>query len=319
MKIWDIIKEDFEGKKPVQEGWKENVLATVISLASLFGNAKSQGPMNTQNVSVNTQAKGDSVKLDIGRLFPSGRYIFTEKDNEMVKAELKKFGQQIMKNPTADFNVQIVSSESQVPNYDMEPSSAGYQQPLQKQQLAQKRAETVHFLMATFANQLKKTGVLKGNVNFVQPKILVGDVTWPSVDPKSGQKLTKDNPAYTKDQFVNVNISVAGTSKTAQVSDPYAAYSEMGEGIYVNDRLFGMAFFDTRKSGAIDQAGNKDTGHEDVLFKTVKPDTQLSGKRNENVYLKTYKIPSDWYNSNIHGTKMTPQQVEYITTHFEVR
>lgn len=36
MKIWDIIKEDFE-EKPVEEDWKKNLAATAIAASTMFG------------------------------------------------------------------------------------------------------------------------------------------------------------------------------------------------------------------------------------------------------------------------------------------
>ena len=77
MKIWEIIKEDFEPQQPLEEGWRENIMATVISVAGLFGSLKAQNKLPaTTDVSVNQQVKGDSIKLDFGRLFHSGKYIF---------------------------------------------------------------------------------------------------------------------------------------------------------------------------------------------------------------------------------------------------
>lgn len=315
MKIWEIIKEDFEPKQPLEEGWKENILATVISVASIFGSLKAQDRVPTAtNVSVNQQIKNDSVRLDFGRLFPSGKYVFSKDESELLKGELRKLGNQILKNPTADFNVEIVSSESRVTNYDMEPTSPTYKKPLKSGELAQKRAETARFILANFIEELKKDGVFKGKVNFVlPPKVLIGDVPWPSAD---GQKKSND-PSYTKDQYVYANIKVANSKASV---DPYAAYSETGEDIYFNNKLFGIIFTPTRETQNVNQAGSKNTGYENVLFKTVKPDTPLRRNKDEQgVYLKTYVIPSAWWNQNVMNRKLTKDNIDYIVSHFESR
>ena len=167
MKIWEIIKEDFEPQQPLEEGWRENIMATVISVAGLFGSLKAQNKLPaTTDVSVNQQVKGDSIKLDFGRLFHSGKYIFSKDEGELLRTELRKLGSQILKNATSDFTVEIVSSESRVTNYDMEPTSPTYKQGLKPGELAAKRAETARFILSNFIEELKKDGVFTGNVNF---------------------------------------------------------------------------------------------------------------------------------------------------------
>jgi hypothetical protein len=319
MKIWDIIKEDFEPKQPLEEGWKENIMATIIGVAGLFGNLKAQNKLpEPTKINVNQQISGDSIKLDFGKLFSSGKYVFSKDESEMLKSELRKLGAQMIKNPSADFTVEIVSSESRVSNYDMEPTSPTYKQPLKPGQLAEKRAETARFILSSFIEELKKDGVFTGNVNFVlPPKILVGDVPWPSTDANGIQKKS-DHPDYTKDQFVYANVKLA-KSKTATY-DPFAAYSDRGEAIYFNNKLFGMAFTPTRETKDIKTAGNLNTGYQNVLFKVVKPDTPLKGDKNEKgVYQKTYLIPSDWWNKNVIYKKLTQDNIDYITSHFEVK
>lgn len=325
MKIWSIIKEDFEGKSKIDEGWKENILATIMGLSTMFGSVKAQDKSSdATNLSVSQQVGDNMLKLDIGKIFKSGRYRFNPKDNQIFNEELRKFGKEIQKNPTSEFTIQIVSSESRVTNYDMEETSPTYGKPLAVGDLAKKRAETVNFILTTFATQLKKEGVLKGDVKFVEPKILIGDVPWPSLNPETKQRRSNDDAVYTKDQFVVVNIKI-GKPQTTQVTpppvDPYAVYADMGEGIYYNNQLFAMAFEDTRFSDKIDKSGNKDAGYQNVLFKTVKPNTQVIGKKDEkNVYTGTYLIPWQWWNSKTGTTHtLTPEIVDYIIKNFKVK
>lgn len=324
MKIWQIIKEDFEGKQPLEEDWKQNILATAIAAASLVNGAKAQQKTpDTSKVSVNQQVQDASMKLDISRIFSSGKYLLGKNEENTVRDELRKLGTEIAKHPASDFTIQIVSSESQVPNNDVEPSSPTFRQRLAPGDLAKKRAETVTFMLKTFADQLKKDGVLKGEVNFVAPKILTGDVAWPSVDPASKEKRTNMDAAYSKDQFVYVNMNIKkGTSQAnvAPAQDPFSAFADMGESVFFNGKLFGIIFYPTRGSDDVSQAGNKNTQTQDVLLRTVKPDTQLSGKKDEKgVYLRNFVIPANWWNQNVFNKKLSQENVQYIVSHFEAK
>jgi len=291
----------------------------------MFGSAKAQqGAKNGgDDVKVGQQVKDSTMKLDISKLFTSGKYRFTEKDNAAIQQNLREFGKQVLANPTSDFTIQIVSSESQVTNFDAEPSSPTYQQQLKKGELATKRAETVNLLMSDFANALKKEGVLKGAVKFTPPVIKIGDVAWPSVGP-DGQKLSKDDNQYKKDQYVYMNIQIKkGAGNTANYtpnSDPFAAFAEAGEIVYNGSKAFGMIFYPTRDSKTSHDGGNLNTQQEDVLLRTVKPNTQLSGKRNqEGVYLANYIVPAKWWNANVANNNLTPENVQFITSHFAAK
>ena len=316
MKIWDIVKEDFDGKQQMDEGAKENLMAVVFSVASMFGGLKAQDklPSKTDISVTQTINKDSSLKLDMGKLFKSGKYIFNQSDSNKLASELKILGTKIAENPNANFVIEVISSESRVPNYDAEPSSPTYKKQLSVGQLAEKRAETAMFILKKFTDELKNEGVLMGDVKFVlPPTVRIGDVPWPSVDPSSKRELTKDDSLYTKDQYVYANIKIL-----PKTIDRFEKYSDMGEGIYVGDKLYGFAFFATRKTKDKKVAGTKNTGYENVLFKMVKPNKAVSGKKNaEGDYIGTYIIPWSWWNENVHYKRLTPQNIEDLKQ-FEV-
>lgn len=312
MKIWDVIREEFE-PQPLEEGWKNNVLATVLAVSSMFNSAKAGAPNPTDSVSISQQQLGDSMRLDVSKLFQSGQYLFHPDDEKAVKEELMRLGKEIQKNPTGDFAVQVVSSESQVPNFDGEPESPTYKQRLDTMDLTNKRAQTVNFILKNFTDDLKKKGVLKGNVTFTEPKLLVGKTPW---DPKLG----KDNQIYKKDQFVVVDIKL-GKGHTAQANDPYAAFAEMGEKITFNNHAIGMLFYPSRQTADPSQAGDQDTRYQNVLFKVLKPESELGqgfrGKKSENVYNQSYIIPWEWWNKNVFNSTLTQEQIAYIKSNFK--
>jgi hypothetical protein len=312
MKIWDIVKEDFEGKEPLEEGWKTNILAAAISLATMFGKASAQkGPNAQADVAVSQQMQGKTFSLDLGKFFQSGKYQFNEQDKQAIEGELRNFGKIVLASPTSDFNIQIISSESQVPNYDAEPNSPTYKQPLKQGQLAQKRAESVMQLLKTFADELKKNGTLKGEVKFVDSKVQVGDTPWDG-------KLSKDDPSYTKDQFVKANIQVtkgSGASVTPGGGNPdkYANFASRGEEVYAGHNMFAMIFYPTRATANNTQSGALNTGDQDVLLRKVKPNTALTGNRNEQgVYTQDYIIPKQWWNKNLFNNTLNQQNLKDI-------
>lgn len=314
MKIWDIVKEDFDGTQQVDEGAKENLMALVFSVASMFGGLKAQDKLPSKtDMSVTQTIDKDSIKLDMGKLFGSGKYQFNKSDSTKLANELKKLGTKIAENPNADFVIEVVSSESRVPNYDAEPSSPTYKKQLEVGQLAEKRAQTAMLILKTFTEELKKEGVLKGDIKFVlPPTVRIGDVSWPSVDPSSKKELTKDDSLYTKDQYVYANVKILPVNK-------FQAYSDMGEQIYVGDKLYGFAFFATRDTKNKAVAGTKNTGYENVLFKMVKPNKAVSGKKDSaGDYIGTYLIPWEWWNKNVHYKRLTPENIEDLKQ-FEVR
>jgi hypothetical protein len=313
MKIWDIVKEDFEStQQPIDEGWKTNILAAAISLATMFGKASAQkGPNAQADVAVSQQMQGKTISLDLGKLFPSGKYQFSEQDKQAIENELRQFGKLVLASPTSDFTIQIVSSESQVPNYDAEPNSPSYKQPLKQGQLAQKRAESVMQLLKTFADELKKNGTLKGEVKFIDSKVQVGNTPWDG-------SLSKDDPKYQSEQFVKANIQVSKGSGSSVTpgggnSDKYAAFASRGEEVYAGHNMFAMIFYPTKATSSATDNGALNTSQQDVLLRKVKPNTALTGDKNEEgVYTQDFIIPKQWWNKNVFNNTLSPKNVQDI-------
>jgi hypothetical protein len=318
MKIWDIVKEDFEStQQPIDEGWKTNILAAAISLATMFGKANAQkGPNAQPNVELSQQMQGKTLSLDLGKFFQSGKYQFNEQDKQAIEGELRSFGKIVLASPTSDFTIQIVSSESQVTNYDAEPNSPTYKQPLKKGELAQKRAESVMQLLKTFADELKKNGTLKGNVNFLESKVEIGKTPWDG-------KLSKDDPKYQAEQFVKANIQVSKGSGTVTPGggngDKFAAFASRGEQVFAGHNMYAMIFYPTKATSSVTDNGALNTGDQDVLLRQVKKDTPTNGDRNQKgVYLGDngqggdYIIPKAWWNKNVFNNTLNAQNIKDI-------
>jgi hypothetical protein len=275
IKLTDLLNEIEQERREQQleEGWKENILAAAIAASSIFGSASGQ----------------TKTDINFGAVFPSGHYFVKGQSQNTLENKLKEVAETILSSPKSDFNINIISSESQVPNYDAEKPG---RVKLDTGELAQNRATVLKVAIDALVKKLKDKGKFEGNTD-IKITNLIGKEKWtPGSD--------KDDEKYTKDQFVKLHIE-----PTTKETDPYAAYSNMGEIMYKNNRAYAMAFYDTRLSKDKAKGGGLNTGYEPVLLKIVKPDTPLSGKINEpGVYTSEHKIPWDVWNKTV-GTSTT--------------
>ena len=292
IKLEDLLKEAEQER--LEEGWKENIMAAVIAVAGMFP-AKAQKAAPTADKPGITQTVDQgSLKVDMGTLFPSGKYII--RDEAGLKKVLAQISNYISKNPTAGYKVEIISSESKVPNVDAEKPNkprvdTGY--------LATRRAEAVKFAMDEFAKEIKETGAFKGSLTTdTDIKVAQG----PDWNPAEGDKSTDSK--FTEHQYVK--IIVTAIPKSDKTTADYSAYSNRGEVMHkINPKsgakeAFAMAFYATKASKDVKDQGGLDTRYQDVLLKTIKRNTSLAGTKDEQgVYTATYLIPSSVWNSTV--------------------
>lgn len=80
MKIWDIIKEDFE-QKPVNEDWKKNLAATAIAASTMLGGkGQSTIPANQPKPTVQQMA---AKKVGVDTMQQWNNYIMWLKANKL--------------------------------------------------------------------------------------------------------------------------------------------------------------------------------------------------------------------------------------------
>lgn len=123
--------------------------------------------------------------VDFQNAFASGQYEFTPEYEKIVTDNVTKIKNFITGKKIQNFKLQISSGESQVPN------PKGFEQ---KGSLATKRAE----VLKSYLDQvLPKILGVRPVIEITQP--IIGRTEW---DPKKG----KDNPIYTAEQFIKVNV-----------------------------------------------------------------------------------------------------------------
>jgi hypothetical protein len=297
MKVSDLkqlIREELDTAKKkypqLNEGWKENIIALTMAAAGAIGSAKGQARDDFNSPKLNALNKGaittvvntnqkDTLKLDFGAEFSSGRYSFNKDNIGDLVDKLNQIAQFIKAHPGAKFIIEILSSESKVPNFDMEPGSDTYKQRLQVGDLANKRAQAMQVALNTFSKKLNEKGI-NANFDITQPKTNVGGPDWKQGDNPNDKK-------FVEHQFVKVNIIAGGDQqKTAS----FTGFAKDGQSVFSGNALAGIAYFRTSQTGDINQQGNVDGGHEDMLFRFVDRMGKFTGE--------DYLVPSKWWNDN---------------------
>lgn len=289
-KLQQLILEELQNYNTdeLEEGWKDILPAAAIAAGTMFGGgAKAQAPKAPVQIQ---QQVADQIEVNLGAIFRSGRYKFAKEDKGVIVDKLKQIQAFINSHPNSDFQIEITSSESQVPNRD---ADAGTNAPMKKGELAQRRADSSKSMIEKFINNFKQSGQLKGKVN-ITTKNKIGNAVY-----KSG-----DNPGderFTKDQFTNIIIKAVAPPNSIpkdtpkptpiQQDDKFKGYNKINEPFYDdNNHLIGFVW---KKSGERfgnskqDTVGHYNTGRQDIIFQM----TDDWGKD-----LGTYKAPMDWFN-----------------------
>ena len=293
-KLAGIINES-QFNEQINEGWRENILGAVMAATSMLGSVKGQGSTAPINPGTTQTQSLNSLTVPMGTLFQSGKYLFKDADQKAISVKLKQIGEFIAKNPNANFSVSIESSESQVPNYDAETST---RIKLEPGQLATKRAEVAKFTIETFVENLKKDGLLKGGVNVSEPKINIGKTPYVQGEDQRSDK-------FTREQYVNVVISLVSATKTATTA-PYKVSSQETFRYYDGaNHAIADGFYASRSSNNIAVSGNINTGYTDILIKWLDRNGNETGEKN--------LVPSDWWNTNIgQHTQLSPEMIQGI-------
>jgi hypothetical protein len=293
-------------EQQLEEGWKENIIAIATAASMLAGGVKGQTPggnigskAGIEMTSKKQQGPGP-LDVNFGTAFPSGRYIIKGDAQGTLESKLGEIAKYIEQNPNADYTIEIISSESQVPNYDAEKPG---RVKLDTGELAEKRATVLNVAIKALTQKLKDDGKLSGNVNIKVAPVLIGSEKFtPGVD-------NKDDAKYTKDQFVKIRV-------TAKPEDKFAAYSKNGERIFMNQKAYAMIFYPTASTTSRSSAGMLNTAYQDVLLKKIdRAGLERSGRSINsridapNQYTATYKIPWDQWNKATSGTNTITQSM----------
>lgn len=301
-----------ENVEPVEEGWKEVLIAGALALGSIKGRGQdrdvaSTSPRNNVEYSVSKEKNAEMITVDFGTDFMSGRYKLNDEKSEGIEKKLKEIADFVKKHQSSNISITIFSGESLVPNRDVDggKDSTGQYKRLPKGGLAKNRASTMQEVVSTFMETLQKNGVMKGKweINIAQPKI--GTAPWkPGDDP--GQEK------YTREQFVKIALEAKG--ETPKENEKFSQYAKDGEGVFSSARhRIGEIYVSTRETKDIRDQGNVEGGHQDLLFKTIDKLGKFDGKM--------YLIPWQWWNKERKTTTMelTDADFEYVKTHFEVK
>jgi len=238
--------------------------------------------------------------VDFGNGFESGQFKMSPNYEQIVNGKVQQILDYIKGKNIKNFKVVITPGESQVTN----------QPPFQvKGSLASARAtELKNYLTPIFQKSFSVPIVIETT------KPIIGQTPW---DPKTGKK---DDPKYKAEQFVKVSIVLTTQItpiKTPPVETPYKITAKDSNEIYFptaySSYLGAFAQYPARQSSDIKDAGNLNTGVQDVTLKIIKKDTvpfQVT-----DVYL----IPFAWWNNRTAAETnfLQPQDLEYVKKNFK--
>jgi len=284
----------------VDEGAKEWILSGALALASVGGVRAQKAsvvdlPKNQEYVSKETKSD-TALSVNFGSEFESGTYRFSKDKAKETEDKLNQITNFIKTFNGNNIIVEIEGSESQVPNIDRETGKR-----LPKGGLSKMRVAEVQDLINRHLDSLIGKGIFKGQYDTTTK---IGSTTY----------ILGENPRqskFTKEQYVKVTVRVSGKSENKK--DEFAAYAKIGERIFreSNRHALGDIFVKSRETKNIKDAGNVDTGHENVLLKTLDKSGKYDGHR--------YLIPSDWWNKNHNYNVLSEDLIRYIKTNFEIK
>lgn len=280
IKLEDLLTE--VEKEQIEEASLKSIAAGVaMALAGLFPQkVKAQQAAQKPGI-VQTAKASDSLEINMGTLFGSGKHTITDKAQlERVLSQVANF---MAKNPSADYIIDIKSSESKVPNRDAEKAGTPRVAP---GFLAHERATAVDNVLSQFIAAAKKTGAFKGDVKINTEELANQGPEW-----KPGDNT--EDPRFKQHQYVNVNIKAVPKSQPG--SNVFKDFGHRGEVWHMVNPKTG-----SKETKALAFYRSDNAGYRDVLLRVVKRNTALTGNIDQQgVYTANYLIPWDVWNKTV--------------------
>lgn len=238
------------------------------------------------------QLDNNSFSVDFQNAFNSGQYDLTPQYQSLVDNNVRQIAEYIKGKQLKNFKLLITAGESQVPN------PKGFEQ---KGSLATKRAESLKgYLQTVLPNILNYTPQIE-----IAPPI-IGKTPWDGVN--------KDDNKYKQEQFVKVSVVIDAASTQNGDTSAFQIDASRDEPIHdANGHTIGYISYASRNSNSIANAGNLNTGTQNVFFYTVHPDSQ---PKPENITAK-YSIPFNIWNNRQGASQrvLTPQDLQNFKTY----
>ena len=271
----------------IDEGLREFVIGA-LALLSVSGGVKAQRVNNDTVVNKEVSKKIDSLNLNFGNEFSSGDHRFSKGKSDSIEDKLNQIANFIKTNPSNNIKIFIESSESKVPNVDVETKKR-----LKVGELSKLRETETKNLISIYLDSLSKKGLFKGDFK-IDTASHIGKTTY-----KIGEDPHQDK--FTKEQYVNVTVTMVDSSNNKPVTKSQDStnsdYSKFYQRVFdKNGKAFGDIFMKSSESNDIKNKGNVNTGKQNILLKTLNSDSEYA--RTGNMYDgKTYLIPWEWWNN----------------------
>jgi HD superfamily phosphohydrolase len=158
---------------------------------------------------IEEQVQKQSKSFNVGNSFPSAQYKI--QNTEFIDNAISQIRNMVSQYPdNTNFTITVNAGESRVPNPE------GFEE---EGSLAKARANEV-------LNYVKSKVTDLSNVDIVEPSFTIGKTPW---DPRKG----KDAEEYTKEQFVNLILNVAGERTLPPVRKPWYGIDNSGLNVFI--------------------------------------------------------------------------------------
>jgi len=250
---------------------------------------------NVINRVIEEQEKNQPFSVNFENAFDSGQYEINPNYKNIINQNVIDIIDHIklknLKN-LKNFVITIQGGESQVPN----PVNPETNLKFGKGELAKKRSEV---LKRYLDSVLPKTLGFSPNIEVKEP--IIGNTKWDGIN--------KDDQKYKNEQFIKVSVVITNNESPT----PTPKKSDVGERIYMNNRLIGFISEPFVDSKSESDPGFKSLGTQELIFTEVKPDTV------PRVDVSKYRVPFEWWNrhrSNPTTAHISKEDLKHIQTKF---
>lgn len=185
---------------------------TESNFASLIKKVAKRVVTEQQYITTKTVKPVSLPPIEIPYKFKAGFWKPTTQLEKLIVSKLNPVLDFIKKYQNQKIEIMIRAMESQVTNYDNEPSSPNKGKEVAPRYLATNRANSVKSILQTYFSNLKSTGVISVEPKYVENEILIG--------PTKYKKGVDDpnNSKYAEEQRIDLIVSATGEAVSEETT-----------------------------------------------------------------------------------------------------
>jgi hypothetical protein len=177
--------------------------------------------LNEQEVITTTTVKPvDLPPIEIPYKFKAGYWKGTPELASLVAERMRPVIDFIKKYQNQKIEISIKAMESQVTNFDNEPSSPNKGKEVAPKYLAKGRSETIKTLLKNYFADLKNRGVISVEPVYGEDQIEIGPTVYKKgeTDPSTNKPYNPNDPKYAKEQRIDVVVRATGEAVSVETT-----------------------------------------------------------------------------------------------------